>query len=306
MLLRAYTSLRVHDLRNSKNEPTWGVYGFLNTISYLTKRLEPTHMIVAFDKGRSQKRRDLYPEYKANRERRRQQKLKDNLKNDPDYPDEFSPQRDMVYSLMDAANICQRMFSGVEADDIIAKISIDFADEFDEVIIVSLDHDMLQLIRPNVTVLKPSLGLSKNIKEEIIDYDAVISKYNLTPEQLPELWSLMGDKSDGIAGAKNIGPVKAAGLMETYGSLDNVLANDEYIKTQKNSVELAYKLIKLDNQEEFPSVSMEDLKFDPTMPDDFKAPQFKELLNQLEFHTILQDWQNLLLWYKFNIGKRLQ
>lgn len=305
MLLRAYTSLRVHDLRNSKDEPTWGTYGFMNTVSYLTKRLEPTHMIVAFDKGKSRRRISLYPSYKANREQRRQRKLKENLKNNPDFPDEFSPQRNMVYSLMDAANICYRMCDGVEADDIIAKISIDFADKFDEVIIVSLDHDMLQLIRPNVTVLKPSLGLSKNIKEEIIDYEGIVSKYKLTPQQLPELWSLSGDRSDGIKGASGIGPVKAAKLMETYGSLDNVLNNDEYIKTQKTSVELAYKLIKLDNQEEFPSVSMEDLKFDPTMPGDFKAPKFKELLNQLEFNTILQDWQNLLLWHKFKIGKKL-
>ena len=304
MLLRAYTSLRVHDLRNSKDEPTWGVYGFINTISYLTRRLEPTHMVVAFDRGRSKKRIELYPEYKADRERRRQKKLKENLKNDPGFPDEFSPQRDTVYSLMDAANICYRMCSGVEADDIIAKIAIDFEDEFDEIIIVSLDHDMLQLIRPNITVLKPSLGLNKNIKEEIIDYDTIVSKYKLTPEQLPELWALSGDRSDGIKGAKNIGPVKAAHLMETYGTLENVLNNDEYIKTQKASVELAYKLIKLDNQEEFPTVTMEDLKFDPTIPGDFKAPQFKELLDNLEFHTILQDWQNLILWHKFKIGKK--
>ena len=261
-------------------------------------------MVVAFDRGKSKKRIALYPEYKAAREQRRQRKLKENLKNDTNFPDEFSPQRDMVYSLMDAANICYRMCSGVEADDIIAKLSIDFADEFDEVIIVSLDHDMLQLIRPNVTVLKPSLGLSKNIKEEIIDYDAIVSRYKLTPEQLPELWALMGDRSDGISGAKGIGPAKAAKLMETYGSLENVLNNDEYIKTQKNSVELAYKLIKLDNLEEFPTVTMEDLKFDPTMPGDFKAPQFKELLSKLEFHTIIQDWQNLILWYKFKIGKK--
>ncbi len=305
MLLRAYTSLRVHDLRNSKDAPTWGVYGFLNTVSYLTKRLEPTHMIVAFDKGRSKRRISLYPEYKANREHRRQRKLKENLKNNPDFPDEFSPQRNMVYSLMDAANICQRMCEGVEADDIIAKISIDFADKFDEVIIVSLDHDMLQLIQLNVTVLKPSLGLSKNIKEEIVDYEEIVSEYNLTPQQLPELWALSGDRSDGIQGAKNIGPVKAANLMATHGSLENVLANDEYIKTQADSVKLAYKLIKLDNQEEFPVVTMEDLKFDPTMPDSFKAPKFKELLDQLEFHTILQDWQNLQLWYKFKFGKKL-
>jgi len=262
-------------------------------------------MIVAFDKGRSKRRRDLYPDYKANRERRRQQKLKDNLRNDPDYPDEFSPQRDMVYSLMDACNICFRMCDGVEADDIIAKISIDFADKFDEVIIVSLDHDMLQLIQLNVIVLKPSLGLSKNIKEEIIDYESIVSKYNLTPQRLPELWALMGDKSDGIKGAKNIGPVKAANLMATYGTLQNVLNNDEYIKTQAASVKLAYQLIKLDNQEEFPAVTMEDLKFNPTMPDSFKAPQLEELLNELEFYTILQDWKNLQLWHKFHIGKRL-
>jgi DNA polymerase-1 len=262
-------------------------------------------MVIAFDKGRSKKRMSLFPGYKANRERRRQQSLKENLKRDPDFPDEFSPQRDMVYSLMDAANICYRMYSGVEADDIIAKIAIDFADKFDEVIIVSLDHDMLQLITTNVIVLKPSLGLSKNIAEETIDYETIVSKYKLTPKQLPELWSLSGDRSDGIAGAKNIGPTKAAKLMEKYGSLENVLANDEYIQTQKESVELAYKLIKLDNQEEFPEVTMEDLKFNPTMPDDFKAPKFEELLRQLEFHTILQDWKNLLLWFKIKIGKKL-
>lgn len=262
-------------------------------------------MIIAFDKGRSKRRLALYPEYKADRERRRMNRLKNDLKNNPDLPNEFSPQRDMVYSLMDAANICFRTCKGVEADDIIAKVTIDYSAQFDEVIIVSLDHDMLQLIRPNVTVLKPSLGLSKNVQEEIIDYDTIVNKYNLTPEQLPELWSLSGDRSDGIKGAKNIGPVKAANLMATYGTLENVLANDEYIKTQQHNVELAYKLIKLDNLEEFPAVTMEDLQFDPTMPDSFKAPKFKEILGELEFYTIMQDWQNLVLWYKFKIGKKL-
>ena len=262
-------------------------------------------MIIAFDKGRSKRRLALYPAYKADRERRRSQRIKESLKKDPDAPNEFSPQRNMIYSLMDAANICFRKEEGVEADDIIARIAIDYSDQFDEVVIVSLDHDMLQLIRPNVIVLKPSLGLSKNIKEEIIDYDSIVNTYKLTPEQLPELWSLSGDRSDGIKGAKNIGPVKAANLMATYGSLENVLENDEYIKTQKASVELAYKLIKLDNKEEFRSVTMEDLKFDPTMPDSFKAPKFKELLNELEFYTILQEWQNLTLWHKFKIGKKL-
>ena len=305
MLLRAYTSLRVQDLRNSKNEPTWGIYGFLNTITYFVKRLEPTHMIIAFDKGRSKRRRDLYPDYKANRERRRQKKLQQNLKENPDFLDDFSPQRDIVYSLMDAANICFRIYEGVEADDIISKISIDFADQFDEVIIVSLDHDMMQLIRPNVYVIKPSLGLSKNIQEEIINYEDILKKYDLTPDRLPELWALSGDFSDNIKGAKNIGPAKAAKLMKTYGTLENILNNDEYIKTQRASVELAYKLIKLDNLEEFPSVSMDELKFEPTMPDSFKASRFKEILEKLEFNKILQEWQNYILWSKIKIGKRL-
>lgn len=247
----------------------------------------------------------IYPEYKANRERRRQQKLKENLKKDPNFPDDFSCQRDMVYSLMDASNICCRKNSGVEADDIISKIVFDYADKFDDIVIVSSDHDMLQLIRKNVSVLKPSLNIGKSVKEEIIDYDTVVKNYNLPPERLPELWALSGDRSDNIKGAKGIGPSKAAKLIATYGTLDNVLENDEYIKTQKNSVELAYKLIKLDDQEEFQAVTMEDLKFDPTMPGSFKAPQLEELLNKLEFYTVLQDWKNFLFWNKIKIGRKL-
>lgn len=295
----------VSDLRNSKNEPTWGVYGFLNSVTHLIKRLEPTHMVIAFDQGRSKKRLAIYPAYKANRDQRRERRLNRESKDSVEHVDDFSPQRDIVYSLMDAANICQRMYSGVEADDIISKIVIDFEDKFDEIIIVSLDHDMLQLIRPNVTVMKPSLGMSKNIKEEIITYNDIIKQYKIEPQRLPELWALSGDRSDNIKGAKGIGAVKAAKLIDTYGTLDNVIEQDENIKAQRHNVELAFELIKLDNKEEFPPVTMEDLVFDPVLPGLEKAAKFEELLNRLEFTKILQDWKNNLLWYKLKIGKRL-
>ena len=211
----------------------------------------------------------------------------------------------MVYSLMEASNICYRMYKGVEADDIISKIVIDFADKFDEVIIVSLDHDMLQLIRPNVTVLKPSLGLSKNIKEEIVTYDDILKQYKIEPHRLPELWALSGDTSDNIKGAKGIGPVKAAKLIELYGNLDSVLENDEQIKAQRHNVELAFKLIQLDNREEFPIVTEQDMIFDPVLPGSFNATKFEELLKKLEFTKILEDWKNNLLWYKLKIGRKL-
>lgn len=303
--MRAYTSLAVKDLRNSKDEPVWGIYGFLNTVTYLTKRLEPTHMIIAFDKGRSKKRLALYPEYKANRDKRRERRLLKSSQEDSPTTDDFSPQRDRVYALMDASDICYRIYNGVEADDIISKIVIDFEDKFDEIIVVSLDHDMLQLIRPNVSVLKPSLGLSKNVKEEFIKYEDIIRQYKIEPQRLPELWALSGDRSDNIKGAKGIGAVKAARLIETYGTLDNVMDQDEYIKPQRHNVELAYELIKLDNKEEFPPVSMEDLIFDPVRPGFTNAARFEELLENLEFSKILQDWKNNFLWTRLKIGKKL-
>jgi len=257
---------------------------------------------MAFDHGRSSKRTALDPNYKANR-------IKEKKEPQEEGPDEFRLQFDLTLIVFKSLGIPYLRVQNVEADDIIAKAAIEFGPSFDEVVIVSADHDIRQLIRDNVRVVKPSLKQSKDIDEEIFDTQAILDEWGVEPHRLPEIWALMGDKGDNIPGIPGIGPKKATKLIAEHGDLDTVLSQaDPKIQEHHDTVRRAYDLIQLDGKDDIPFPPLGNLQFNPVTPDGSEAARvISDLFSSFEFTNIKEKWENGTLWSKGpKLGKRLQ
>ena len=215
VFIRSFIGLMRHDLRSPDGDGTWGVFGAINTIASLVRKYQPTHVMVAFDSGRSAKRLAIDPEYKANRNR---DKDKPKSPTDEIFSEEFKPQLKDFKLLCTLMGVPFLSIHGTEADDIIASIALSTHEVFDRVIIVSADHDLQQLIRNNIIVVKPGISY-RDINTEVYDHEAVVNEWGVTPERLPEIWALMGDKGDNIKGIKGIGPKKAMKLIAENGDL---------------------------------------------------------------------------------------
>ena len=300
VFIRAYSGLMKQDLRNKEGIGTWGVYGTLNTLSSMIRRYNPSHVMIAFDKGRSSKRTAIDPEYKANRNRN---------KNEPkplqDPWDDFRPQMDLLFQFCNKMGIPHMRLQDVEADDIIAKASIEYGVGFDQVVIVSADHDIRQLIRENVIVVKPSLSQSRDVKEEIYDTQSILDEWKIEPIRLPEIWALMGDKGDNIPGIPGIGPVKATKLIEEHGDLETVIKESSKAADHEEVVRRAFELIKLDGKDNIPFPPLGSLQFNPVGPDtEFHGERLLTMLEYFELTNIKDRWVNGTLWKEHTLGRR--
>ena len=300
VFIRAYSGLMKQDLRNKEGQGTWGVYGTLNTLASMIRRYEPSHVMIAFDKGRSSKRLAIDPEYKANR-------VKD--KGQPSLSDpweDFRPQMDLLFQFLNKIGIPHLRLQDVEADDIIAKASIEYGPVFDQVVIVSADHDIHQLIRENIIVVKPSLSQSRDIKEEVFDTESIITQWKIEPIRLPEIWAIMGDKGDNVPGVPGLGPVKATKLIEEYGDLESVISNSEKVKEHEEIVRRAFELIQLDGKDNIPFPPLGSLQFNPVTPTTpVHGDRLLKLLEHFELNSIKERWLNGTLWKEHSIGRRL-
>jgi DNA polymerase-1 len=291
--IRAFSGLARQNLRNSEGIGTWGAYGTLNTIASMVRRYEPTHVLVAFDKGRSSKRLAIDSEYKANRNKNKEKKSTDDS-----FFEEFRPQMELTFELCKRIGIPFLRLQDVEADDIIAKAVREFRDVFDEIVIVSADHDIRQLIRHNVKVVKPSLG-QKGIDEEVFGPEQIMEEWGVTPWRLPEIWALMGDKGDNIEGIRGIGPKKATKLIADYGSLEKAIEENELVAENEEIVRKAYSLIILEGLDDIPFPPLGSLQFSPVEPSTkVYGDQLKKLFDYFELTSITERWTKGTLWRK--------
>jgi len=195
---------------------------------------------------------------------------------------------------------------GVEADDIIATAALKHSTIFDKIIIVSADHDLHQLIRENIIVVKPSISY-KDIDAEVYDTEAIKNEWGIAPERLSEIWALMGDKGDNVKGIPGIGPKKATKLIAEHGDLDTVLKlDDAKIKDNIDVVKMAKRLIELDVDDELPFPPLGDLQFTPVRHGGPNARALDELFVNLGFTQIRSRWYHNNLWNDVrNFGRSL-
>jgi DNA polymerase-1 len=282
-----------HGLSAPNGDGTWGAYGAFNVISSMIRKYEPSHVLIAFDKGRSAKRLALDPEYKANRH-----KPSDKPRNamDDAFSTEFKPQLETFKELCRKSGVHYLSIENVEADDIIATVALKNADSFDKVVIVSADHDLHQLIRPNIIVVKPSISY-KDIDAEVYDIASIKEEWGVEPQDLSDIWALMGDKGDNVKGIPGIGPKKATKLIAEHGNLASVLdLDDQKIKDNLNVVLLAKKLIALGIDEDLEVPPLEELQFTPVRHGESKAKELDDLFLELGFTQIRSRWYHNNLW----------
>jgi DNA polymerase-1 len=208
---RAFHAIR--ELRAPDGQPTNAIYGFVKMLVKMRAAITPTHLIVIWDGGLSPERLAALPEYKAQR---------------PEMPDDLRPQLDGIVGWLQAANIASFCGEGVEADDYIACLAQRAAGAGMAVVIASADKDFMQLVSPRVGLLNP------NDKSGTIWTDGQVrNKTGVGPSQIVDWLSLMGDSVDNIPGVPGVGPKTAADLLSRFGSVENLFARLDEVKSEK-------------------------------------------------------------------------
>jgi DNA polymerase-1 len=208
-IFRAYHALPPLTMKDGT--PTGAVYGFTNMLLKLREAYTDDCLVVIFDASRQSFRQDMYAEYKAHR---------------PPAPDDLVPQFALVREATRALNISAIELEQFEADDLIASYAESAAAVGTEVVIISSDKDLMQLIRPGVTMFDP-------MKNKPIGEKEVAEKFGVAPDKVVEVQALIGDATDNVPGVPGIGPKTAAELIGQYGTVENLLAHCGEIKQPK-------------------------------------------------------------------------
>lgn len=193
--------------------PTNAIFGFLNMFLKMIDAFNPDGVVVAFDKGKPRVRMEMLPQYKAQRPPM-----------DPDLHAQFP----MIKELLTALNVPILQSEGWEGDDILGTMARLGEEAGCDMLLVTGDRDMYQLVAEHVNVVSTRKGLSD---VAIMTPESVDDLYHgITPALVPDFYGLKGDTSDNIPGVPGIGPKKASALIAQYGSLDEVIAHADEVK----------------------------------------------------------------------------
>ena len=222
LIFRAFYALP--QLANADNEISNAVFGFTNMIVKVIKEINPKYMAVTFDKSKKNFRHEKYADYKGTRK---------------PTPEELKSQFPILKNLLTKMNVMVIEEDGLEADDLIGSLSKKYNVEN---IIVTADRDSFQLINDHTTVMFPKKGITETI---MYDEAKLKEEYGISPKQIIDLKSLMGDSSDNIPGVAGVGEKTALSLLEKYETLDGIYNNIDSItgKLQEkliNSKDMAY------------------------------------------------------------------
>ncbi|MEO8113321.1 MAG: DNA polymerase I, partial [Phenylobacterium sp.] len=258
--------------RKSDGLPVGAVAGFCNMLWKLLVDMKasgdaPTHLAVIFDHSEQTFRNKLYDQYKAHR---------------PPPPEDLVPQFPLVREATRAFGVPSLELPGYEADDLIAAYACKVRDQGGEVVIVSSDKDLMQLVGPKVTMLD-------TMKNLWIGHDQVVEKFGVPPDKVVDVQALCGDSVDNVPGAPGIGVKTASALILEYGDLDSLLARASEVKQDKrrqtlidfaDQIRLSRELVRLDCDTPLPS-PVDDLAVAEPDPEVLAA-----FLDLMEFRTL--------------------
>ncbi|HXI85144.1 MAG TPA: 5'-3' exonuclease H3TH domain-containing protein [Verrucomicrobiae bacterium] len=211
LIYRAFFAIRV--LTGPDGAPVNAIYGLTKMLKKMAVDHGPSHHAAVFDLGAPQKRLALLPSYKAQR---------------PPTPPALEDQLPAIREILRALRIPIVEVEGDEADDIIATLAVQAANTGCDVLIASSDKDFMQIVGPRIRLLRPD-----GKETVVVDPAAVKTRFGVTPEQMVDLLSLLGDSVDNIPGAHGVGEKTAAQLLQAYGTLDNLLARVSEIAKPK-------------------------------------------------------------------------
>ncbi|MFT3691742.1 MAG: DNA polymerase I [Kofleriaceae bacterium] len=260
-------------LSTSEGMPTGALYVFARMLMRLEEDNHPERIAVVFDHkgGKKTFRAEMYPAYKATRK---------------EPPEELQVQMEYFAKIVDGLGWPVLAIPGVEADDVIATLVKDARAKGWEVVIYSADKDIMQLIGDGVTMID-ALHQKTYTREE------VIKKMGVPPEQIPNFLALVGDTSDNIPGIYGVGDKTAAGLLEKYGSLEKLIAENPVVPRikvkqpfsdpeQLGRVKISRELVELKRDVPLP-VKLEELQVQ-----DWKLEDLLALFTELEFQVLVE------------------
>ena len=264
LAFRAFYGIR--DLSRADGFPTNMVHGWLRSFWRLEDDCSPDQIWVFFDKGGSRRREDILPTYKANR----------GLP-----PDGFSEQLAWVKRLTTALGHGWREQEGLEADDLIASAVRQLSEDETDLLIVSSDKDLSQLIGPKVKQLLPPPTANPKMGWRLLDESAVKEKFGVSPAGILDYLSIIGDQSDNIPGLPGVGPKTALKWMNEHGDLEGIIENAGRL-APKRFCSLVYEKREdlLRNRELIRLES--DLEVDMTDCPPVNLSELKEILLELE------------------------
>lgn len=266
---RAYHALP--PLTDKNGENVNAVYGFSNMLLKAISEVEPDYVACAFDTAAPTFRHIEFEKYKAQR---------------PAPPPDLYPQFPKVKAVLDAFGVPYYEKAGYEADDLLATIAMHA--KVDKVIILSGDRDVLQLVDGYIKVQMPGWNLATTT---LFGAEEVKEKFGITPQQMVDFKSLVGDVSDNVPGVAGIGPKTAAQLLQKYGNLENLF---KHINDQPETVAgkltagrdialAAKKLVELDSTIDL-GFKTGDLRYKPDwekVKAEFETLGFKSIVNKL-------------------------
>jgi DNA polymerase I len=267
---RAFFALPL--LNNDKGVYTNAVYGFTTMLLKIIEEEKPSHLLVAFDAGKTTFRHKTFTEYKGGRQKT---------------PPELSEQFPLIRELLDAFNIKRFELADYEADDIIGTISQDAAKDGLEVKVFSGDKDLLQLVSDKITVAINRKGIS-----EVDTYDEklIAEKYGIPPLAIIDMKGLMGDSSDNIPGVPGVGEKTALKLLKQFGTLEETLQSidqvsgaklKEKLENNKEQALMSKKLATIYREVPLP-LSVDDLAYSG-----FEVENVADMFNELGFNSLL-------------------
>ncbi len=271
LIYRAYYAFIKNPVRNSKGLNTSAILGFTNTLVEVLEKENPSHIAVAFDPSEATFRNDLYPEYKANREK---------------MPEDIQQSIPWIKDILKAFNIPMIQVEGYEADDVIGTIAHQAKEKGFETYMMTPDKDYGQLLEKGIYLYKPKRSGNQ---AEVIDRESICEQFGIEhPDQIIDIMALWGDKSDNIPGAPGIGEKTAKKLIGQYGSVENLYNNIDDLKGKQKENLINYKdqiylskelvKIKLNVPTEINTSNIERQQPDEAM--------LMQLFQELEFKTL--------------------
>ena len=266
-LYRAFHALP--NLTNSQGDPTGALLGVANMLKRLLNEEDPEHIAIVFDAKGPTFRHELYPEYKANR---------------PPMPAELRRQVEQILEFTGLLGLPLLQVDGVEADDVIGTLCSVAEAEGMNCVISTGDKDLAQLVSDKTTLVN-------TMTETASDRAGVMEKFGVTPEQIVDFLALAGDKSDNIPGVEKCGPKTAAKWLNTYGTLDEIMAHSDEIGGKIGEY-LRAALEQLPLSRELTTIRRDlDLKIDPGQlrRKDIDQEALGKALRRYEFNSWLKE-----------------
>ena len=269
----------IQSLNNSRGEPTNAIYGFVKTVRKMVKDLQPDRAAIFWDEGMPEKRVQLQPSYKQQREA---------------MPEKMIPQLDFIRSFVRSMGFTSIALPNTEADDLMGCYVLAAAQDQYDTILSTNDKDLFQLVSDRVKIYSTNKADLKQPKDPyaLLGVKEVTEKWGVPPAGIGEVLALTGDSIDNIPGIDGIGSKTASGLIRQFGTVQNLLASLSEVPSEKLRKKLEEnrtqilrnrEMVKLDLDHSLP-VPIADLKIRPIYDEYLRGVEqceFKSLLNEI-------------------------